>query len=177
MPPSLESLFHLQARGTTAAREVRGGLATFLTMAYILFANPSILAGAGVPADSALAATALSAALCSVLMGLVANVPLAMAPGMGLNAVVAFQLAASTGSWQAAMGLVVVEGLLVLALVVVGVREAVMTAIPVDLRRAIGVGIGLFIAFIGAVNARLVVVPGGTVAALADQPEPRRCRR
>ncbi len=170
MPPSLESLFHLKARGTTPAREVRGGLATFLTMAYILFANPSILAAAGVPAESALAATALSAALCSVLMGVVANVPLAMAPGMGLNAVVAFQLAASTGSWQAAMGLVVVEGLLVLALVVVGVREAVMTAIPVDLRRAIGVGIGLFIAFIGAVNAKLVVVPGGTVAALATNP-------
>ena len=139
-------------------------------MAYILFANPSILGGAGVPADSAMAATALSAALCSVLMGLVANVPLAMAPGMGLNAVVAFQIATSTGSWQAAMGLVVVEGLLVLVLVVVGVREAVMTAIPVDLRRAIGVGIGLFIAFIGAVNARLVVVPDGTVAALTADP-------
>ena len=79
------------------AREIRGGLATFLTMAYILFANPSILAGAGVPVESALAATALSAAVCSVLMGLVANMPLAMAPGMGLNAVVAFQLAVTHG--------------------------------------------------------------------------------
>jgi len=170
MRSALESLFHLQARGTTLAREVRGGLATFLTMAYILFANPSILSGAGIPVESALAATALSAALCSALMGLVANVPLAMAPGMGLNAVVAFQLAAATGSWQAAMGLVVVEGLLVLALVGAGVREAVLTAIPIDLRRAIGVGIGLFIAFIGAVNARLVVVPGSTVAALTADP-------
>ena len=166
----MESLFHLQERGTTLAREARGGLTTFLTMAYILFANPSILSGAGIPPESALAATALSAALCSVLMGLVANVPIAMAPGMGLNAVVAFQLTASTGSWQAAMGLVVVEGLLVLALVAVGVRQAVMTAIPVDLRRAIGVGIGLFIAFIGAVNARLVVVPGSTIAALSTSP-------
>ena len=149
---------------------MRGGLATFLTMAYILFANLSVLSGAGIPAESALAATALSAALCSALMGLVANVPLAMAPGMGLNAVVAFQIASATGSWQAAMGLVVVEGLLVLALVGAGVREGVLTAIPIDLRRAIGVGIGLFIAFIGAVNARLVVVPGSTVAALTADP-------
>lgn len=166
----MESLFHLQARGSTLAREVRGGTATFLTMAYILLANPSILGGAGVPAESALAATALAAAVCSILMGLVANVPLAMAPGMGLNVVVAYQLAPAVGSWQAAMGLVVVEGLLVLALVLVGIREAVMTAVPVDLRRAIGVGIGLFIAFIGAVNARLIVVPGGTIAALSANP-------
>ena len=103
-------------------------------------------------------------------MGVVANVPIAMAPGMGLNAVVAYQITAATGSWQAAMGLVVVEGLLVLALVGAGVREAVMTAIPVDVRRAIGAGIGLFIAFIGLVNARLVVVPAGTIAGLTANP-------
>jgi adenine/guanine/hypoxanthine permease len=139
-------------------------------MAYILFANSSILAAAGVPVESALAATAIVAAITSGLMGLVSNVPLAMAPGMGLNAVVAFQLTSATGSWQAAMGLVVVEGLLVLALVGAGVREAVMAALPVDLRRAIGVGIGLFIALIGAVNARLVVVPAGTLAGLARDP-------
>jgi AGZA family xanthine/uracil permease-like MFS transporter len=139
-------------------------------MAYILFANPSVLSAAGVPFESAAAATALAAALCSVAMGLLGNVPIALAPGMGLNAVVAFQVAAATGSWQAAMGLVVVEGLLVLALVVLGLREAVMDAIPLDLRRAIGVGIGLFIAFIGAVNARLVIVPAGTVRTLAEQP-------
>jgi AGZA family xanthine/uracil permease-like MFS transporter len=166
----VSDFFQLAARKTTVAREVRGGLATFLAMAYILFANPAILASAGVPAEAALSATALAAAVTSILMGVTANVPLAMAPGMGLNAVVAFQIAAETGSWQAAMGLVVVEGLLVLVLVVAGVREAVMTAIPVDLRRAIGVGIGLFIAFIGAVNARLVVVPGGTLAGLTRNP-------
>jgi AGZA family xanthine/uracil permease-like MFS transporter len=89
---------------------------------------------------------------------------------MGLNAVVAFQVTAATGSWHAAMGLVVIEGVLVLALVVLGMREAVMDAIPIDLRRAIGVGIGLFIAFIGAVNARLVVVPAGTVQGLVQHP-------
>ena len=163
-------MFDLAGRQTSVAREVRGALATFLTMAYILFANPTILAAAGVPFEGAAAATAAAAGLCCLLMGLVANAPIALAPGMGLNAVVAFQLAAATGSWQAAMGLIVVEGLVVLALVILGVREGVMDAIPLDLRRAIGVGIGLFIAFIGAVNARLVIVPVGTVATLAAHP-------
>jgi AGZA family xanthine/uracil permease-like MFS transporter len=162
--------FELDARGTTVAREVRGGLTTFLTMAYILFANPSILAAAGIPFEPAVAATAAAAAVCTLLMGVVANFPLALAPGMGLNAIVAFQVASQTGSWQAAMGLVVVNGLLVLALVLAGVREAVMNAIPIDLRRAIGVGIGLFIALIGAVNARLVVIPPSSVAALGHDP-------
>jgi AGZA family xanthine/uracil permease-like MFS transporter len=162
--------FALHARGTTAAREVRGGITTFLTMAYILFANPSILAAAGVPFEAAAAATAAAAAICTLLMGLGANFPIALAPGMGLNAVVAFQVAGQTGSWQAAMGLVVLDGLIVLALVLAGVREAVMAAIPLDLRRAISAGIGLFIALIGAVNARLVVVPASSVAALGANP-------
>ena len=128
-------------------------------MAYILFANPSILASAGIPFEAAAAGTAAAAAICTLLMGLGANFPLALAPGMGLNAVVAFQVVGQTGSWQSAMGLVLLNGLVVLALVLVGVREAVMRAIPLDLRRAISVGIGLFIALIGAVNARLVVIP------------------
>jgi adenine/guanine/hypoxanthine permease len=160
-------MFDLHGRNTTVARELRGGFATFLTMAYILFANPSILAAAGVPVEPATAATGAAAALCSILMGLGANFPMALAPGMGLNAFVAFQVASATGSWQAAMGLVVLDGLLVLGLVLLGLREAVMDAIPPDLRRAIAAGIGLFIAFIGAVNARLVVVPAGTLAVLS----------
>jgi adenine/guanine/hypoxanthine permease len=168
-----DRIFTLDARGTTITRELRGALATFLTMAYILFANPGILASAGVPFQSAVAATALAAAVCSIAMGMIANVPIALAPGMGLNAVVAFHLTAATGSWQAAMGLVVVEGLAVLVLVLAGVRAAVLAAIPIDLRRAIGAGIGLFIAFIGAVNARIVVVPATTVAALARDPSMR----
>jgi AGZA family xanthine/uracil permease-like MFS transporter len=163
-------LFDLQERGTTVAREVRGGITTFLTMAYILFANPSILAAAGVPFEAAAAGTAAAAAICTLLMGFGANFPIALAPGMGLNAVIAFQVARQAGSWQAAMGLVVLNGLLVLSLVLVGVREAVMRAIPLDLRRAISVGIGLFIALIGAVNARLVVVPASSLAALNADP-------
>ena len=166
----LDRVFELEARGTTLAREVRGGVATFLTMAYILFANPGILAAAGVPFEGAMAATAGASAVVCLAMGLVANAPIALAPGMGLNAVVAYQVAAVTGSWQAAMALVVAEGLLVLAMVLVGLREAVMEAIPLDLRRAIGAGIGLFIAFIGAVNARLVVVPPATARTGAEAP-------
>jgi AGZA family xanthine/uracil permease-like MFS transporter len=162
--------FDLRGRGTTTAREVRGGVATFLTMAYILFANPSILASAGIPFEAAAAGTAAAAAICTLLMGLGANFPIALAPGMGLNAVVAFQVVEQTGSWQAAMGLVMLNGCVVLALVLAGVREAVMRAIPLDLRRAISVGIGLFIALIGAVNARLVVVPPGSVVALGKDP-------
>ena len=162
--------FELDARGTTAGREVRGGMATFLTMAYILFANPAILAAAGIPFESAVAATAAATAICTLLMGVVANFPLALAPGMGLNAVVAFQVVGQTGSWQAAMGLVVLNGLIVLTLVLAGVREAVMNAIPLDLRRAISVGIGLFIALIGAVNAKLVVIPSSSLAVLSRDP-------
>ena len=163
-------LFDLSSRGSTAAAEVRGAVATFLTMAYILVANPAILSAAGVPTGPAIAATAAAAAICSIMMGLVANFPLALAPGMGLNAIIAYQVAPMAGSWQVAMGLVVLDGLVALALVVVGLREAIMHAIPGDLRRAIGVGIGLFIAFIGLVNARLVVVPPGTLTALGANP-------
>jgi AGZA family xanthine/uracil permease-like MFS transporter len=153
----LERRFELRARGSTVGREVRGAVATFLTMAYILFVNPDILANAGVPRHSAVACTALAAAVCCVLMGLVANLPIALASGMGLNAMVAFQLAGTTHSWQTAMGIIVLDGLVILVLVLLGMREAVMRAIPHDLRLAIGAGIGLFIAFIGAVNGGLVV--------------------
>jgi adenine/guanine/hypoxanthine permease len=166
----MSDFFELGARKTTVGREVRGAVATFLTMAYILFANPSILAAAGVPFEPAVAATAAAAGVCCLLMGLGANFPLALAPGMGLNAVIAFQVAAAAGSWQTAMGLVVLDGLVVLLLVIAGLREAVMHAIPHDLRRAIAAGIGLFIAFIGAVNAKLVIVPIGTVLTLTKNP-------
>lgn len=151
--------FDLAGRKTDFATEARGALATFLTMAYILFANPAILKNAGVPFEPAIACTALAAGVCCLLMGFGANFPIALASGMGLNAVVAFQVTPAAGSWQTAMGLVVINGLVILALVLTGVREAVMDVIPIDLRRAIGAGIGLFIAFIGLVNAG-IVVPG-----------------
>src|SRR3954470_19124580 len=154
---ALARYFDFTARRTTLARELRGGLATFLTMAYILLANPDILSaapGAG-PAMKAsfLSCTAIAAGVCCIGMGLYANFPLALASGMGLNAVVAFTVATQTGSWHAAMGLVVLDGMLILVLVLLGLREAVMEAIPRELRLAIGAGIGLFIAFIGLKNA------------------------
>jgi AGZA family xanthine/uracil permease-like MFS transporter len=155
----LNRTFELDARGSSVARELRGAVATFLTMAYILFVNPSILKSAGVPFDAAVTSTALAAGICSILMGLFANFPIALASGMGLNAVVAFIIAAKAGSWQAAMGLVVLDGIVTLALVLLGLRESVMRAIPQSLREATGAGIGLFIAFIGLVNAK-IVLPG-----------------
>jgi AGZA family xanthine/uracil permease-like MFS transporter len=166
----MDRFFQLSKRGTTVGREVRGAVATFLTMSYILVANPAILSAAGIPFEAAVAGTALAAGVCSILMGLGANFPIALAPGMGLNALVAFQVVEVTGSWRPAMGLIVLDGLVILLLVLAGLREAVMNAIPVDLRRAIAVGIGLFIAFIGAVNARLVIVPAGTVFTLSRDP-------
>ena len=166
----MTDFFDLAGRGSTVGREARGALATFLTMAYILVANASILSAAGVPADAAVAATALTAGLASILMGLGGNVPIALAPGMGLNAFVAFQVAPVAGGWRGAMGLIVLDGVIVLACVLLGLREAVARAIPVDLRRAIGVGIGLFIILLGLVQAQLVVVPASTVAALSEHP-------
>jgi AGZA family xanthine/uracil permease-like MFS transporter len=159
----LDRHFDLAARGSSVARELRGAVATFLTMAYILFVNANILADAGVPRDSAVACTALAAAVCCILMGLVANFPMALASGMGLNAVVAYGLTKATGSWQTAMGIVVLNGALILLLVLIGLREAIMHAIPRDLRLAIGAGIGLFIAFIGLTKAGIVVAHPATL--------------
>src|SRR5437016_11408851 len=168
MSESIERLFHLRARGSTVGRELRGAIATFLTMAYILFVNPDILTkatGASPQLFGAfLACTALAAGVCCILMGLIANFPLALASGMGLNAIVAFTVAKAAGSWQAAMGLIVLDGLVTTLLVLAGLREAIMNAIPRDLRLAIGAGIGLFIAFIGLVNARIVITGTPIVA-------------
>jgi AGZA family xanthine/uracil permease-like MFS transporter len=155
-PAVLDRLFRLRDRQTTVGREARGAVATFLTMAYILAVNPNILKAGGVPQASAVACTAAAAGLCCLLMGFYANFPLATAPGMGLNALVAYSLASQAGSWQAAMGVIVLDGAVMLVLVVAGLREAVMDAIPRDLRLATGAGIGLFIAFIGLVNGGIV---------------------
>src|SRR5256885_6326525 len=154
--------FQLRSRGSTVGREFRGACATFLTMAYILFVNPIILAGSGMPADvvaSLGACTALAAGVCTILMGVASNFPIALASGMGLNAVVV-GIALKARSWQIAMGLIVLDGLVTLLLVLSGLREAVMNAIPRSLRLATGAGIGLFIALIGLVNAKIIVATG-----------------
>ncbi len=169
-PPTslLERLFGVRAQGSTIAVEVRAGITTFMVMAYIIFVNPTILSFAGVkdlegkgpPFPALVAATCLVAGVMTLAMGLYANYPLAIAPGMGLNAVVAFQLVAGMGlTWQEAMGAIVLEGLFITILVLTGFREAVMNAIPLTLKRGIGVGIGLFIMFIGLYEGGFVRVP------------------
>jgi AGZA family xanthine/uracil permease-like MFS transporter len=159
-PPgnAIDRWFRITERGSSPGREVRGGVATFFTMAYILVLNPIILGSATdkyghhLSTAQLLTATALVAAVMTVIMGVGGNLPLAIAAGLGLNAVVAFQLAPRM-SWPDAMGLVVLEGLLICVLVVTGLREAIMNAIPQAIKQAISVGIGLFIAFIGFVDA------------------------
>jgi adenine/guanine/hypoxanthine permease len=164
----VERRFGLAAHGATVGSEVRGGITTFVVMAYIIFVNPAILSFAGIPPlegkgppfPAVVAATCLVAAIATLAMGLVANYPLAIAPGMGLNAVVAFQLVASMGlPWQTAMGVIFLEGVVITLLVLTGFREAVMNAFPMALKRGIGVGIGLFILFIGLYQGGFVRVP------------------
>ncbi|MEV0372280.1 NCS2 family permease [Streptomyces sp. NPDC050636] len=158
---SLDRFFKISERGSTVGRELRGGLATFFAMAYIIVLNPIIL-GAGTDKfghhlDNAqlVTATALMAGLCTVLMGVIGNVPIAIAAGLGINAVVSLQLAPKM-SWPDAMGMVVLAGLVLMILVASGLRQRVMDAIPNGLRRAIAIGIGLFISLIGLVDAGFV---------------------
>lgn len=160
----LERFFHIRQRGSTVEREVRGGLTTFIVMSYILFVNPNVLSnltgGKGPDFAATVTMTALAAGVMTLTMGLYANYPFALASGLGLNAFVAVDLILVRGiPWQAAMGVVFIEGLVITALVLAGLRQAVMEAIPLDLKRAISVGIGLFIMFIGLVNAGFVRVP------------------
>ena len=169
----LDGYFHITERGSTVRTEVIAGVATWLTMAYILFLNPAILGtvpdrdGVQLAFPDVLTVTALAAGIMSIAMGVVGRYPFAIAAGLGLNAFVTFTLVATLGlSWPEAMGVIVIEGLIISVLVLTGFRTAVMNAIPMDLKRAIGIGIGLFIAFIGLVNAGIVVRAEGTPVAL-----------
>ena len=165
-PSGLDKFFKLTKRGSSVGQELRGGLVTFITMAYILILNPVILIanaeGTDITMNSIAAGTALVAGVLSILMGIFANFPMAMAAGMGLNALVAFSLGLGLGlTYAEAMGIVFWEGVLILILVLTGFREAVFRAVPRQLRSAISVGIGMFIAFVGLINAG-IVRPGGT---------------
>ncbi|MDQ3777720.1 MAG: NCS2 family permease [Actinomycetota bacterium] len=157
--------FRFEENRTTLGRDTIAGMTTFIVMSYIIFVNPAILGFAGVegleerglPFDAVLTSTCLVAGVMTIIMGLYTNMAYAIAPGLGLNAVVAFTLVADNGlGFPEAMGLVVIEGLAVTILVVLGLREAVMRAIPLELKKAIAIGIGLFIAFIGLYNSGLV---------------------
>ena len=159
----LNRLYRLDQSGTTVGRELQAGATTFAAMAYILAVNPAILAVAGMPQAALITVTAITAAVSTLLMGFLTNYPLALAPGMGINAYFAFTVCLGLGvSWQSALGLVFVNGCIFLALSVSGVREKIIAAIPHQLKLAITCGIGLFIAFIGLKNGGIVVANAAT---------------
>ncbi|NLC70376.1 MAG: NCS2 family permease [Desulfuromonadaceae bacterium] len=165
----METFFELKKHQTTVRTEALAGITTFMTMAYILAVNPSILAAAGMPQDALFTATALSALVATLVMALFANLPFGLAPGMGLNAFFAFSVVIGMGySWQTALTAVFIEGLLFILLSLVNLREAIIKSIPINLKRALSVGIGLFIAFIGLQNAGIVVRNEATLVALGD---------
>ncbi|MCB1608754.1 MAG: NCS2 family permease [Xanthomonadales bacterium] len=168
-PSALARFFKLADHQTSVRQELLAGLTTFLTMAYILVVNPEILAAAGMPRDSVFVATCLAAALGSAVMGLYANYPIALAPGMGLNAYFAFVVVGTLGySWQTALGAVFISGCLFLIISLLRVREWVVNAIPRSLKLAISAGIGLFLAIIGLKNAGIVVANPATLVGLGD---------
>ncbi len=167
----MEEFFKLTERGTNLRTEILAGITTFMTMAYIIFVNPGILSAAGVPFAGAATATALGAALMCLCMGLFTNRPFALASGMGLNAVVTFSVIGfqqANVPWQVGMSVIFLEGLIILVLVLTGLREAVMNAIPLDLKRAIGVGIGLFITTIGLNEGGFIAPNSATLVSLGD---------
>ncbi|MEZ0242084.1 MAG: solute carrier family 23 protein, partial [Sphingomonas sp.] len=170
---ALDRRFELTARGTTVRTEVLAGVTTFLTMAYIVLVNPSILGTTGMNMAAIAAATCLAAGIASILMGMTANVPLALAPGMGLNAYFAFTVCGAMGvPWPIALGCVFISGVAFLILTFAGIRQLIIAAIPQHLFAAVAGGIGLFIGFIGLKNAGIVVSSPATSVTLGNLHEP-----
>src|SRR6478736_533484 len=165
----LDRTFRLSAAGTTMPTELRAGLATFLTMAYIMFVNPAILEKAGMDHGAVFVATCLAAALSTAIMGLYANYPIALAPGMGLNAYFAFTMVPELGgNWQLALGLVFLSGVIFFILSVTPARDWLVNAIPMNLKLGIAAGIGLFLALVGFENAGIVTGDPSTLVKLGD---------
>ncbi|CAN5340308.1 NCS2 family permease [soil metagenome] len=169
----LETLFGLKAHGTNVRTEVLAGFTTFMTMAYIVVVNPAILGEAGLPVAAVAVATCLAAGFGSILMGLIANYPLALAPGMGLNAYFTYTVVKGMGvPWEVALGCVFLSGVAFLILTLVGVRQMIVAAIPKPLFSAVAAGVGLFIAFIGLKEAGIIVASPATTVALGDLTTP-----
>src|ERR1700726_3490404 len=169
----LERLFDLRGHGTTVRTEVVAGLTTFLTMAYIVVVNPTVLGEAGLPVAGVAVATCLSAGFGSILMGLLSNYPLALAPGMGLNAYFTYTVVKGMGlPWQTALGCVFISGVAFLLLTVAGVRQLIVSAVPRSLFAAVAGGVGLFIAFIGLADAGIIVAKNGTMVGLGSLTTP-----
>jgi adenine/guanine/hypoxanthine permease len=170
--PFLERLFHIRERGSTPRTEVLAGLATFMTMAYIIFVNPAIVSDTGMPFDALVYATVFATVVATLIMAFAANYPFALAPGMGLNAYFTYTVVLGMDiPWQTALGAVFVSGFLFLLLTVSGVREMIINAVPGSLKSAIAGGIGLFIAFIGMQNAGIVELDEAVFVGLGDLTE------
>lgn len=169
----LERLFRLKEHGTTVRTEILAGITTFLTMSYIVFVNPQILKAAGMDHGAVFVATCLAAAIGSLIMGLYANYPVALAPGMGLNAFFTYGVVLGMGhTWQVALGAVFVSGIAFLCLSLLPIREWIINAIPKSLKMAISAGIGLFLAIIALQNAGIVVAHPATLVAMGDLKKP-----
>src|ERR1700683_2689333 len=169
----LERYFEFKKLNTTWRTEILAGFTTFITMAYIIFVNPSILSQTGMPIAAVTAATCLCAAFGSILMGALANYPLALAPGMGLNAYFPYTVVKGMGiPWQTALGAVFFSGVIFLALTFTGIRQRLVAAIPYQLHAAVAGGIGLFIAFIGLRNAGIIVPSPATTVTLGNLHSP-----
>lgn len=170
----MEKYFALKAHGTSVRTEVLAGITTFLTMAYILIVQPLTLQNAGMDFGAVFTATAIASLLATLVMGLTANLPFALAPGMGLNAFFAFSVVIGMGqTWQFALTAVFIEGIIFILLTLFNVREAIINSIPLNVKRAISVGIGLFIAFVGLQNANLIVDNPATLVGLGDFSTPQ----
>ena len=170
----MDAFFKIRERGSSVSDEIIGGVTTFLAMAYIVAVNPGLMEAAGIPFTAALTSTCLGAAIMTIAMGLIANRPIALASGMGINAIVAYTLCLGEVGvdWRVAMSVIFLEGIVILILVLCGLRKAIMDAIPVDLRRAIGIGIGLFIAFIGLKGGGIIAADESTILALGELSSP-----
>ena len=169
----LEKLFHLKKKNANVKTEVIAGLTTFLAMAYILAVNPSILGQSGMDVQSVFMATAISAGIASIVMGLLANYPVALAPGMGVNALFTYTVVLTMGySWQAALASVFISGCVFLVISVTGLRKMIINAIPKQLKLAIGAGIGFFIAFVAFMNSGIIVASTSTGVTLGDLTQP-----
>lgn len=163
----LNRLFKIEQKGSSVSTELLAGLTTFVAMAYIIFVNPSILEASGIPREAAVAATLWSAALCSIAMGLFSNLPIGVAPGMGINAFFAFYVCGTMGlSWQTALGAVFVSGVVFLILTITKLRILIIKAVPDSIKAAVVVGIGMFLAIIGFSSAGIVVKSDATMVTL-----------
>src|SRR5262249_7626607 len=172
--PFLEKLFHLSEHDTTVRRELLGGLTTFMTMAYIVVVNPRILPEAGMPLEGVLFATCVSAAMATLIMGLWANYPIALAPGMSLNAYFTYSIVIGRGvPWQTALAVVFFSGLLFLLLTLTNIREQIVNGIPDCLKHGTAAGLGLFMAFIGLRNAKIIVANPATFVGFGKSSDPQ----